>query len=161
MPQGLKARVDFACVIPGINPRPTARTSFSTACDSPNAWSDVETAWALRSCGFALSVFRVTRCGESICKVRRFTAGFVLRGLGGASGEWGLTGRPRSRTEPVSICSRGGAGVQLGLVNTTGVDVVASENPARPGAPADRSSFVGWRRSRVRRLWRVHRRGRE
>src|ERR1017187_5854681 len=86
MPQGLKARVDFACVIPAINPRPSARTSFSTACDSPNAWSDVETAWALRSCGFALSVFRVTRCGESICNCGGGRWGFVFRGLGGVRG---------------------------------------------------------------------------
>jgi len=29
---GAEARFDFACVIPGINPRPTARTSFWAAC---------------------------------------------------------------------------------------------------------------------------------
>src|ERR1017187_1270366 len=32
---GAEARVDFTCVIPGINPRPTARTIFSAACKVP------------------------------------------------------------------------------------------------------------------------------
>ena len=56
--------------------------------------------------------------------------------------------RRASRENPPAAKKPPGTGVfVLGPVNTTGADGVASENPAR--------------RSRARRLWRVHRRGRE
>src|ERR1022692_1740846 len=49
---GAEARIDFACVIPGINPRPTARMSFSAACkvvpfqNEPFAISKSGSPWA-------------------------------------------------------------------------------------------------------------------
>jgi hypothetical protein len=49
----------------------------------------------------------------------------------------------------------------LGSVHTTGVDGVASENPARRSRGPRGQVFVAGVGSRARRLWRVHRRGRE